>query len=223
MLRIEVALDLAADPMQWLSHQAVYPRLYFSDRDKDVVVAGVGAAETVRGDGSADAAVWGRLTTALGSTARARFYGGARFDTDAAARCAPEWRAFGGCVFVLPLWELQLSQGGCYLSCHLQWGSSAPGSPARHSFRQAADEALAMMERLVWLVDPVPAPVQALPLLLGRESAFSEDEWAAAVESVLRGCESGYIYICVCMYICVCVIIYLHSKDALERSSGPIT
>jgi isochorismate synthase EntC len=195
VLRIEVALKSPAEPMQWLSHQAVYPRLYFADRDKDVVVAGVGAAETVHGANGADPAVWQRLSTALGSTERARFYGGARFDSHAdPAQSGPEWAAFGGCIFVLPLWELQLSRAGCHLACHLRWGAPADGAfgaPAGHSFRQAADEALLMMERLTWLVEPVPRPVQALPLCLGQHTAVSKPEWAEAVQRVLTGCESG--------------------------------
>lgn len=195
VLRIEVALKSPAEPMQWLSHQAVYPRLYFADRDKDVVVAGVGAAETVQGDKGSEPAVWQRLLTALGLTERARFYGGARFDSHAdPTQNGPEWAAFGGCIFVLPLWELQLSQGGCHLACHLRWGAPTDGSPyvpAHHSFRQAADEALLMMERLAWLVDPVPRPVQALPLCLGRDSAVSHPEWTAAVQRILAGCECG--------------------------------
>ena len=188
LLRIEVELADAGDPMHWLTHQAAYPRVYFADGDKDVVVAGVGAAAMVRSDGAVDGAVWQQLGAVLGDTARARFYGGARFDSHVhAALRGAEWAPFGGCVFLLPLWELQLSGGGAYLACHLSWGRGMPCA----SFGQAAAEAREAMETLVWSAAPVPAPLQALPLVLGREAALGAEEWRRAVQTVLDGAQRG--------------------------------
>jgi len=109
-LRLEIAVEGVDDPIHWLAHQQLCPRLYFSDQTKTVCVAGVGAAETMGAAGAPDEATWRQAARALhGASRRMRFYGGARFDPQRPAAHAPEWEAFGGCMFVLPLVELQSS------------------------------------------------------------------------------------------------------------------
>ena len=101
--RIEARVPAVADPVHWLMHQRPVPRVYFSDQNKAICTAGVGAADTVRArPGEEEGALWQRLTL---HAPRARFYGGVRFDQ--LADTGEEWAPFGGATFVLPQCELQ--------------------------------------------------------------------------------------------------------------------
>ncbi len=172
------------DPMLWLAMQPVYPRLFFANQSSTVVVGAVGAAHTLRTDGAPpDDAQWATMIGACAPHARMRYYGGTRFD--AAAATAAEWADFGGSVFVLPQWELQLCGGACYLACNLCWRADASGDGRR----AAAEAALRLAARLraVSTTAEQPRPAHALPLPLAAVRAQSEAQWDAAVGSALDG------------------------------------
>ena len=108
LTRIEVQVDGVLEAAHWLSHQHVYPRVYFSDQHKSLRIAGVGAAEELRSSGALDDAALATTLRRLGKCERMRFYGGMRFD-NTNGPLQDEWASYGGSVFILPLWELQVS------------------------------------------------------------------------------------------------------------------
>lgn len=202
LTRLEVQVEETREPMHWLAAQRIYPRVYFSNQDKSLIAAGVGAAERV--DGTAEDALH-RLAGA--GSARARFYGGLRFDDEAETR--QEWASFGMGVFVLPLWEIQICDGGrCYLACHLRWvtapaipsevealqdGGVTPdtSSAAAPGWERATRAALLVLLQLHTSAEAVPPPQQPLPTLVAHEVSLEQDAWCEAVEHVLRGIENS--------------------------------
>ena len=127
LTRLEVEVAMQLEPALWLAHQRVFPRVYFSNQDKSLRVAGVGAAQRISSAAAFNDAEWTAMNRAIsGASPRLRFYGGMRFDSEAEQRS--EWAAFGGSFFVLPLWELQAR-------CHLDpaWRMQPPATP-RHLF-----------------------------------------------------------------------------------------
>ena len=197
-VRVEVEVDGVEDPAHWLGHQQTCPRVYFSNQDKSLRVAGVGCAERVCYSGAFDDAQWAEVFCSLSQFApRARFYGGARFDSDAEQR--DEWAPFGGTVFVLPLWELQIGEDGrAFLACNLRWArppseanGGRPPTDAAPSWAEAVGRALRAWQTLCPSGEPTPLPAQALPAVLGHEGSATPAEWSAAVGAVLDGIEAG--------------------------------
>ena len=109
LTRVEVVVEADMEPAYWLAHQSVYPRVYFSNQNKSLRAAGVGAAQRIGGTGvDSDEALAAAFGSLAGAHPRTRFYGGMRFDSQ--AKQLQEWDSFGGSVFILPLWELQVRQ-----------------------------------------------------------------------------------------------------------------
>ena len=173
-------------------------RVSFRQQHKTLTAAGVGAAERINGTPE-DA-----LSSLAGANSpRARFYGGLRFDSDAEAQ--QEWSGFGASVFVLPLWELQVCDGGrCFLACHVRWAATAEvavassnsadkkaGAPPAPSWDRATRAALLVLQKLHVSADIVSPPQQPLPTLISHEGSLSPDDWEEAVQRVLHGIESG--------------------------------
>ena len=119
VVRVETPVP-RIDALAWLRAQD--PRAvktYWADRDDGEEVAGVGAADLAACAGPAGVhALFEGLRRRLDSgDSGARYFGGMRFDRGRA--CAPAWRAFGGCRFVLPRFELSQRGGDSVLAC--QW------------------------------------------------------------------------------------------------------
>ena len=109
--RMEVEVHGVSDPAHWLVHQKEYPRVYFSNQHKTLRVAGVGAAEIITRPAALDEAEWSEAFRGLEKAhPRMRFYGGARFDSEATTQ--QEWSRFGALFFILPLLELQVLARG---------------------------------------------------------------------------------------------------------------
>jgi menaquinone-specific isochorismate synthase len=95
--------------LDWLSLCKAGRKVYWRDRDGTLEAAGIGEADTVKGDGIRNADqildyIHARFESCELS---ARYYGGFRFDWDKSiVSRSEEWKAFGGACFVLPLVEV---------------------------------------------------------------------------------------------------------------------
>jgi hypothetical protein len=103
---------------------------------------------------------------------RAHYYGAMRPDAQQDTPGCPEWEAFGGATWLLPLIELQTCSGVCLLACHLCWDEpSCDVKGGVCSLAQAASAALDVLGRVSRAVEPVPRHVWQLPQVLSRAEA----------------------------------------------------
>ncbi len=97
-----VSVSSLGTPFQWLRAQAQYPRLIWSGRGEEQVIAGAGEAACVKGGVGVDPQhVLDRCRSIIGSQEDARVYGGFSFRWDAEPS-SPSWQAFGVACFWLP-------------------------------------------------------------------------------------------------------------------------
>ena len=116
-LRIEQPLA-AGEPLAWLRAFAGIPRLFWSDREDTLELAGVGTAASAEGRelGVLDELA-ARVMTGEGA-GRMRLVGTARFDLE--REPDPEWLSFNRARFVLPLVEMRRDAEGLVLAVNLR-------------------------------------------------------------------------------------------------------
>ncbi len=162
--RVRVPLE-TDDALGWLAAQPFGQKLYWHGRGEVTAVAACGVA-----DGCTDLAHLGRRLDALAAAGSdARYLGGMRFDP--AVEPAPEWAAFGAVRFVLPRFEVEVSERGATLTANL-----IPEDAGR------VERVLGEIERLrspeAPGADPLPSPVS-------RTDVPGHDGWYAAVRDAL--------------------------------------
>ena len=119
--RVEVTIP-RADALTWLRAQEAHPvKVFWSDRDVGLEVAGVGVADVVAREhpGGVDS-LFRRMHRSLApGDPGPRYFGGMRFNRHSTPDA--EWRTFGTCRFVLPRFELvnRARDSGSVLAC--QW------------------------------------------------------------------------------------------------------
>lgn len=119
--RVELSMP-RIDAMAWLRAQpSDAVKTYWSDRDGQEEVAGVGVASLLTGEGpNGVSSLWDRLGYLLGETTAARYFGGMRFNGQSSAGTG--WRAFGSYQFVLPRFELSSCGSRSVFACQwLRW------------------------------------------------------------------------------------------------------
>ncbi|MCE9616464.1 MAG: isochorismate synthase [Lentisphaerae bacterium] len=174
-----VVLPLAGgDPLVWLAGQPdIYPRVYWTSRDRGLEMAGVGAAALVSGpfaDGMGP--ILQRVADVLAqSDPDVRFVGGTRFD---APRPGDEaWAGFEGHWFVLPEVEMIRDRRGTRLVANVD----------------ASADVAAVQARLEHLARPVPEPVDLWAELdAPRERRDVPDRagWDRTMQAALLAMES---------------------------------
>ncbi|NJN45795.1 MAG: hypothetical protein HC808_04160 [Candidatus Competibacteraceae bacterium] len=118
ILRLEVPIA-DCSPLQWLSWQDHPTQLYWSNRNNTFEMAGIGIADKIQCDGTNH---YGQVLSQIqhvlsGHEGKARYYGGMRFDPDAAVD--EHWRCYGTCFFILPRCEVVSDSTGSYFACNL--------------------------------------------------------------------------------------------------------
>ncbi len=117
IIRCKVAIeDVAA--MQWLACQSIPVKTYWSNRNQEFKMAGVGIAHEVSGDETPDLH---KLFTKLRSFLDPKYsdlcyYGGFQFNQNTLP--AAEWKNFGAYRFIIPQFELHRSAAGTFLVCN---------------------------------------------------------------------------------------------------------
>lgn len=171
------------EPLEWLSSQRSFPRIFWQGRNETEATAAVGAAAFVIGAGGGAGAAPGAALESLlalirnAGHERARLYGGAPFDP--AAKGGEDMRAWGPSCFVLPRIELVTGSDGAELTCNL----ILPRDLA------SADDIVPQIRELENLNSaPLAGP---LPMLRERRDLPTRREWADAVRSALREIDAG--------------------------------
>lgn len=120
---IRVVVDLPATaPLDWLKHQGIMPRLYWSDRDNQMSVAGVGTADSFSsagGDNYRD--LFESISSRLSDSDRsARYFGGMSFGfKENQLPDNGDWNSFTGCRFILPRFELIARESSAAFVCNI--------------------------------------------------------------------------------------------------------
>ena len=174
VVRVEALLDEPVDVLGWLARvgEGVGQTVYWSSRDGDDALAGVGAADVISGPTRADVlATLSARTRDL--TDGSRYVGGFRF---AEGTPDPEWADFGAGRFVLPRIELSVRDGQARLAVHVV--------PSR-------DSADAVLDVLDAVPLPEPKPLRALPLPIRRLDRPDREGWAGAVRDALARIGGG--------------------------------
>lgn len=114
------SVDIApTDPLLWLQKQDLYPRFFWSNREKDDLVAGIGSADTIdydkTGPNSVSFDILQREITE--KDPETRYFGGFCFNNE--QQQDEHWRAFKSFTFVLPAVQLNVKNGNHTLSCNL--------------------------------------------------------------------------------------------------------
>jgi menaquinone-specific isochorismate synthase len=172
--RLSVAVP-GVDPLAWLAAQGDTPALYWRDRDGQARVAGAGIADRLAlGDPAATGDLLEQAARRLRhAPPEARYYGGFRFDAQAAR--GGDWRDFGLGWLVMPRFEIAETAAETHLVCTV-----FPG-------RDRAEAVLADLRRLS------DAPRRPLAPPLARRHADAPDVagWADAVAAVTGGIRQG--------------------------------
>lgn len=176
LVRVEVPVP-RMDALAWLRAQPPSAvKMYWADRDGGEEVAGVGAADMAACAGPAGVhTLFEGLRRRLDAgDAGTRYFGGMRFDRRRA--CAPAWRDFAACRFVLPRFELSQRGGDSVLAC--QWLRS----------ETAEDALLKEVDTLAFR----PAASEGVPAAAGeRRDLPDRSGWEAAVTGTLALLSEG--------------------------------
>lgn len=166
------------DPFRWLQAQTLFPKVYWSGRNDDRLVAGVGAAHLLSASADADVDALQRLLapTLTGGEAPVRYLGGLRFD--AARPTAARWQSFGTYRFVLPRFELNAAKGRASLTCNLLL-------PFDYERQEAILDALAA------LALDEEAPQGRLSLPTARDDRPDQAGWRDNITWALRAFETS--------------------------------
>jgi menaquinone-specific isochorismate synthase len=105
IVRIEVPIP-ELDPLEWLGQQKSDVKTYWSDRQGQFTMAGIGAVDLIAGDKSIDhGTIFGQLRQRLSPRfPKVRYYGGIGFSQDRSID--PDWKLFGNYRFIIPKFEI---------------------------------------------------------------------------------------------------------------------
>jgi menaquinone-specific isochorismate synthase len=170
ILRAEVLVD-RLNAMRWLSSQSAGSRGYWSDRDDEFQLAGLGRADMIAGDtghgiGQALESVHQRLEFC---DADIRYFGGMRFAPS--PRCGAEWQVFKGYRFILPRFEVVCREGVTTFACNMR-----------------SDDDLAVVEdELDRISLDHHEETIVIPALNRRSDRPGRNDWTSAVARTLEG------------------------------------
>ncbi len=181
IIRLEIPVA-AEDPLPWLIAQESCEKTFWSDRDADACVAGIGAALVVKDPtGSSHELALQRMRRLLQHAPESvRFYGGMRFSPDSSP--AHEWQEWGGACFTLPEIEFSRERDRAILASHLV-----------HSGAVEQNSLDRLQGRIASLVPAQEIP-QSLPIrYLKREIKPGHEEWCRQVEQGLEKIRLGVL------------------------------
>lgn len=108
-----------SEPLLWLDTQRIFPRVFWMNREKNLTLAGVGSADSIRFNATVtNSESFQLLIRNLSSKdPAARYIGGFRFNN--LEKQDGIWDSFPSFLFVLPLIQISVEKNRCHMSCHL--------------------------------------------------------------------------------------------------------
>ncbi len=123
--RIEVQIR-DFDFLLWLNHQDNAVKIFWEDRDKNFMIAGLGAADTITAkDGEDVYETLSRMTKSFSSHfPQMQYFGG--FSFDSRPLLPAEWKNWGRARFVLPQFEIRKTGNAVTLACNIIFNKDFP-------------------------------------------------------------------------------------------------
>lgn len=180
LLRSEIPL-LSSNPLEWLGAQRGVTHYYWSDRENEFEMAGIGEADVlVPGERTDTEALFDHIRKQLSPRYPSlRYYGGFRFHRGPVK--GDRWRAFKEYRFVIPRVEVVRRADAHFLACNAKAGTP--------------DENLLTLEVLKTTLQSIQFPETcepaAVPEILGREDHPDRDGWDRLVQGVLDAIARG--------------------------------
>ncbi|HEY9804215.1 MAG TPA: isochorismate synthase [Leptolyngbyaceae cyanobacterium] len=180
-VRIEVKIDNHIQPLQWLHQQKSISKIYWSDRENQFEIAGVGEADVEFGDKTIEySQLFAKLNSRLSSSYKnLRYYGGISFKQT--SKKEQSWQHFGNYRFVLPKFEVYSENNETYLSCNFLLKDSLD-----HHLQLT--QLLLELESLVF--NQASHPI-SLPMLLSRKDFPNASEWQRNIQAALTSFTQG--------------------------------
>lgn len=182
IIRIQVPID-SLDPLLWLSYQSAETKTYWSDRDGQFVMAGVGALHRVRSKARPTFSdVFSCIKGLLPENSQVRYYGG--FSFDPIPLRTKRWEVFGTCYFVVPQFELYAEATQTFLACNLFLSEQI-------SYQQQLANLLTSLKELVFLR---VFRSTALPVVINRQDFPGRQQWFQMLDTALGNLTSGDLF-----------------------------
>ncbi len=171
IVRIEVPIP-KIDPLQWLGQQKSDIKTYWSDRQGQFTMAGIGIVNPIAGDTSIDySTIFDRLRQHLSPLfPKVRYYGGISFRQDVSID--PDWKLFGNYRFVVPKFEICTDGIDTFFVCNFNCDFSSEKSDL-------------ILHELAQIDFTSAAVSTVLPLQTNRIDTPNRIEWEANIEAAL--------------------------------------
>lgn len=181
--RVEVRVEKMPAPLEWLRAQPAAPVYYWSGRDDDFTMAGVGEADVLVPMGPADIpGLFRHMRARLRAESPSlRYYGGFRFHGGPVR--GERWKAFKEYRFVVPRFELLRRGDSTVLACNFRRGSEEGN----------ARELSKALRELATLQFNTPPRSATLPKIVDRTDLPDAHGWAANVQDALEACATNEI------------------------------
>jgi menaquinone-specific isochorismate synthase len=181
ILRVEVEIP-TVEPLNWLARQHSDVKTYWSDRQGDFTMAGVGTLDTIAGDLPISyPTIFEQLRKNLSSLfPRVRYYGGIGFSQQ--QWIDRNWKLFGNYRFIVPRFEILTDGVRTFFACN--FSCSRTDELDSQSWERELALILGELTRLdLTQVDPLPD--LAVPILRTRLDTPNRLNWQKNVEAAL--------------------------------------
>lgn len=185
--------------LSWLAAQKDSRKVYWSNRENEFEVAGVGVADLVTGDTGFDHNhLFGRIRRQISNNSKdLRYYGGLRFSYKSISGADRPWREFGCCWFILPRFEMYRGLDATYFVCNL-----VP--------RKDIDDLEDILDQLDAVTFNDRHTEQAIPPIKRRQDIPDRKEWKDMFDAAMQAIDQGKLK-----------KVVLARRTTLEFSEGP--
>ncbi|MCG8343522.1 MAG: isochorismate synthase [Chlorobiales bacterium] len=168
-------------PLFWLYQQTLYPKFFWSNRDKDDLAAGIGMADVIEYDKTGPNSVsFDILQREISKKdPDTRYFGGFCFNNE--QKQDEHWRAFKSFTFVLPEIQLTVKDGVHTLSCHLMVEPGNNAEVRSHQLLEAIDRVKAA----------APPDTTGLPGIKSLTFSPDQKQWVETCNRVLERFQEG--------------------------------
>ncbi|MBW1740867.1 MAG: isochorismate synthase [Deltaproteobacteria bacterium] len=166
--------------LTWLAAQRDSCKVYWSDREKEFEMAGVGVADLVMGNTWFDHdLLFSQVRSQISNNGKdVRYYGGLRFSHESVSRDDHPWKAFGCCRFVLPRFELYRHLDVTHFACNL-----IP--------RKDRDNLKAILDQLDAVTFFSRSTDQLMPSIKRRHDTPDQEGWKVMFNTAMQAIDQG--------------------------------